>query len=141
MHGDPMAHYADLDLTGNRTSTPREPRQTSYMQLEFNQSAVANDNGSTASPSAVVTRDRYSPEATSLDITVSGRVNGSDRQMAAKSGDDSTMVNYGVLDFGAMEAIKTLHIQREQEHLEKEREREIELRRQREKSSSHKRHK
>ena len=57
VHGDPMAHYADLDLTGNRTSTPREPRQTSYMQLEFNQSAVANGNSSTASPSAVVPRD------------------------------------------------------------------------------------
>ena len=141
VHSDPMAHYANLDLTGNCTSTPREPQQTSYMQLEFNQSVVANGNGSTASPSAMVTRDQHSPEATSLDITVSGTVNGSDRQTAAKSGDNSTMVNYGVLNFGAMEAIKTLHIQREQEHLEKEREREIEQRQQREKSSSHKRHK
>ena len=141
VHGDPMAHYANLDLTGNRTSTPREPRQTFYMQLEFNHSAVANGNGSTASPSAVVPRDRYSPEATSLDISVSGRVNGSDRQTAAKPGDNSTTMNYGVLDFGAMEAIKTLHIQRKQENLEKERERELKQRRHREKSSSHKRHK
>ena len=76
-----------------------------------------------------------------MDISVSGRVNGSDRQTAAKPGDDSTTVNYGVLDFGAMEAIKTLHIQREQENPEKERERELEQRRHREKSSSHKRHK
>ena len=52
-----------------------------------------------------------------------------------------TMVNYGVLNFGAMEAIKTLHIQHEQENLENERERELEQRWHREKLSSHKRHK
>lgn len=136
IHGDPTAHYADLDLSANRTSTPR---QTSYMQLEFNQSmVVANGHSGTATPisGAPASQDRYSPEATSVDVTASIRVNG-DKAPLSRTGEDSTTVNYGILDFKVMEAVKTLSHQREQENLEKERETE----RRKEKSSSHKRHK
>ena len=126
VHGDPMAHYADLDLHRNRrTSTPKEPHQPSYMQLDFS-------TNSTPTPSVVSDRNP-SPEAISLELpppSVTGN-----RTPQPKISDDLS-VNYGVLNFGAMEALTELRRQHEKDILEEKKEREKE----KEKNSAHRRH-
>lgn len=124
IHGDQMAHYADLDLSGRKTSTAT-PQQ--YMQLDF----------STATNQSQLSEKRNSPEATPVEAKAAVAPS---LTPLPKVSDDK--VNYGVLNFEAMNAISELHKQREQENLEKEKEiREREREREKEKTGTRKKHK
>ncbi len=147
VHGHPMAHYAELELssTHQRTSTPRDHHhhESSYLQLGFTHSTP---NPSSLSPTTTpIPEGRTSPEATRLELqppplTSSTRSTSTGRIPMPKLVDDK--VNYGVLDFDTMNVLSEMQRQREQDNKEREelQAKKNEKMREKEKSSTQRRH-
>lgn len=109
----PQLHSTPIASPGD--SVAQEPRQLEYMQLDFrkktSQSSVQSSGD--RSPDAIQVAFGQGPSVSTVSRTT-----------------DTSMVNYGELNFSAMEARDELHRQREQEVLEKkknERQREQEV--------------
>ncbi len=128
VHGNPMGHYAELDLSGTqRTSTPRDhhhtpqPYQSSYSELGFpNVTPTPSIPTPTTSP---IPEGRTSPVAVRLELqpAPSSAKSSSSSIPVPKLVDDK--VNYGVLDFETMRALTELQRQRVQDNqAKKERE-------------------
>lgn len=130
VHGDPMAHYADLDLSSRTRNTSvscvPEPHQPSYMQLEFSKDV---------SQQSAFSSGNRSPDATPVVVGKETIASGNGTVPTPKLA-DATMVNYDVLNFSAMEALSELHRQREQETLEKKK---SEQHQERERANTHSR--
>ena len=134
VQGDPMAHYADLDLSSRNRNTSvscvPEPHQPSYMQLEFSKDV---------SQQSALSSGNRSPDATPVMIGQETIASGNGIPRPADATPklaDATMVNYDVLNFSAMEALSELHRQREQETLEKKK---SEQQHERERANTHSR--
>ena len=138
--GEPLGNYADLDIPG-RTSTPVEPVQPSYMQLNFTSPGPGESSVPGPHPGG-----RTSPEPVRVSIALA---NGGPTLVAqAKPSDDQPLdysVVYQQLNFPAMQGLSDTSKQREKELAERqemEREKEREKERERERLSSHpKKHK
>ena len=95
LHSTPVASPGD--------SVAHEPRQLEYMQLDFRKKSSQSSAQSSGdrSPDAIQVTFRQGPSVSTVPST------------------DTSMVNYGELNFSVMEARDELHRQREQEALEK----------------------
>lgn len=134
--GNPMAHYAELDLSGahQRTSTPRDHyhhhqtpqphQQSSYLELGFPPSTPTP--GAPTPAMSPLPEGRMSPVAAELELQPppSSTKSSTSTIPAIKLVDDK--VNYGVLDFETMKAISELQRQRELDNqAKKEREEQL----------------